>query len=485
MEENKKEDVIRLGDIFRVLWKNIILIAIITAAVFVCGIIYTYVIAKPQYRSSQSFIVAVRDTNTGEIVDGSTPSAFMINTVAGLVKQVDVLLPVAEEHDLSVGTLSGMVSVSYNTSSSSISGIITITVECGDSGLAQTLADEVFASLQNFLTSPSVGGSTSVQDVYGCAVIVTSPASAGTYVSPNKALYLVIFLIAGLVVGCIAVYIKEFCTNRFRNKEDVEFYLGERVIGYFVDDRTKAEKKLAKRSGGREIAEIIEPDMRNYEPYNKLLTNIKYSDVDNPYRVIMVTSSQERELKSSTLANFACCIAYNEHKVLLIDMDMRKPIQQKLFKVSKDKGIVEYVGGSCTKEEIIKHTKYGVDIITAGKRVINPVVIIESSSFKKLLSELSKEYDYILIDTPPMLACSDAATISKLCDGVVFNLAIKDVKKKKAAVAVRALRDVNARIIGINITKAPVNKRDEAYYYYNKYYMHSEPDEGHSGSEIK
>lgn len=472
MEANKNDDVIRLGDIFRVLWKNIILIAIITVAVFVVGIIYTFGIANPQYSSEQSFVVAVRDNSTGGITTG-TPSTTVINTVSGLVTVTNVLEPVATANNLSLNALRDMVTVTSATNN----GIISITVECGDPDQAEKLANAIFASLEDYLER------TSISDYYGCAVVEASPASQAVYTSPNKVLYLAIFLIGGLVVGCIVAYVKEFCSSKFRTRDDIESYLDEKVIGYFIDDKSK-DRNVSKAENERRSVELVKPSVRNYEPYNKLFTNIKYSDVDNPYRVIMFTSSQEKELKSSTLGNLACCLAYNKQNVVVIDMDMRKPIQHKMFKVPKDSGIIEYIDGSCSKDDIIKHTEYGVDVITAGKKVINPIVIIESSGFKKLIAELVKVYDYVLIDTPPALACSDAAAISKLCDGVIFNVAMRDVKKKKAAIALQSLKDVDAKIIGVNVTKAEASRHDDSYYYYSdKYYISAKPNGDGSDGE--
>lgn len=472
MEANKNDDVIRLGDIFRVLWKNIILIAIITVAVFVVGIIYTFGIANPLYSSEQSFVVAVRDNSTGDITTG-TPSTTVINTVSGLVTVTNVLEPVATANNLSLNALRDMVTVTSATNN----GIISITVECGDPDQAEKLANAIFASLEDYLER------TSISDYYGCAVVEASPASQAVYTSPNKVLYLAIFLIGGLVVGCIVAYVKEFCSSKFRTRDDIESYLDEKVIGYFIDDKSK-DRNVSKAENERRSVELVKPSVRNYEPYNKLFTNIKYSDVDNPYRVIMFTSSQEKELKSSTLGNLACCLAYNKQNVVVIDMDMRKPIQHKMFKVPKDSGIIEYIDGSCSKDDIIKHTEYGVDVITAGKKVINPIVIIESSGFKKLIAELVKVYDYVLIDTPPALACSDAAAISKLCDGVIFNVAMRDVKKKKAAIALQSLKDVDAKIIGVNVTKAEASRHDDSYYYYSdKYYISAKPNGDGSDGE--
>ena len=474
MESNQHDDVIRLGDIFRVLWKNIILIAIITAAVFVAGIVYTFGIAQPQYASNATFLVAVNTPSSGdgENVDYSN-SLRLVTTAAKLVTEDNVLRPVAEDNELAVGDLRDMVSVSYDTNSF----LVTVTVECDNSTLSMRLANELVESLIDVSNTDGSG----VDILFKNTISMTSPAVRGTYSSPNRALYLAIFLLGGLVVGCIAVYVKEFCSNKFRNRDDIEGYLGEKVVGYFVDDKTK-DKNVSKAENEARKVELAEPGIRAYEPYNKLLTNIKYSNVDNPYRVIMITSSQEKELKSTTIGNFACCMAYNKLKVVLIDMDMRKPVQHKLFKVSKDKGIIDYIDGTCAEDEVIKHTKYNVDIITAGKKVINPLVIIESSAFKKLLEDLLSKYDYVLIDTPPALACSDAAAISKLCDGVLFNLSMRDVKKKKAAVALQSLRDVNAHVIGVNVTKGLADRHDDSYYYYSDSYYSKAQLEESSGA---
>ena len=122
----------------------------------------------------------------------------------------------------------------------------------------------------------------------------------------------------------------------------------------------------------------------------------------------------------------------------------------------------------------------GAPVVDGAKvvcEVINPLVIIESEGFKKLVGELSSRYDYIIVDTPPVLACSDAAAVSKLCDGVLFNISMADCKKKKAAAAMECLANVGAHIIGVNVTKAVADKRDDYYYYSDSYYA-PEQNEG-------
>ena len=463
MEEKepvREEKSINLGELFQTLWKNKILIAIITVAVFLVGVIYTLAIARPQYRSSAMVLVAVTQQGSsgsgGDNVD-YTNSLKVVNTVARLVREDVVLEPVAKKNKLSTGSLSGMVSVS----SDEKSFIIIISVECGDSELSMVLANDLAEQLCE----------TMEQDGFvdlRAKLTQTSTAKLGTYSSPNKTLYLFIFLIGGLAAGCVVVFILEFCSTKFRHKKDVELVTGRKVLGYFLDDKLLEDKKGEKDpSVSRRHAELLPASLRNYEPYNKLFTNIRYANVDHPYKVIMFTSSQERELKTTIISNFACALAYNAQRVLLIDLDLRKAAVHKTFRISRDRGIVDYVAGTVAKEEIIKHTAQNVDVITAGKSVLNPLAIIESLRLQQLFEEYKQAYDYILIDTPPLLACSDACAISKLCDGVVFNISMRDTTKKRAVQALSTLDAVKANVIGVNVTKAALDKRDnDSYYYY-------------------
>ena len=470
-EQVQQEETIRLGDLLHTLWKNKILIAVITAAVFLVGIVYTYAIAKPQYRSSSMVLVAVTQQSapsTGEFVDYNN-SLKVVNTVARLVQEDVVLDPVADRFDLSPKALSDMIAVS----SDDESFIIIISVECGDSTLSMQLAD---ALAEQLVQTMEQEGFVDLK----AKLTQTSNAKPGEYSSPNKALYLIISLLGGLIVGCVTVFLIEFCSAKFRNKRDVENGLGEKVLGYFIDDKLSDGNRRAKGKV-RPHASLLPAGLRNYEPYNMLFTNIKYANVDDPYKVIMVTSSKECELKTTIVANFACSLAYNAQRVLLIDMDLRKSSVHKLFKISKEQGIVDYVAGTAGRAAIVKHTTENVDVITAGRSVLNPLVIIESQRFRQLLELLRAEYDYILIDTPPLLACSDACAISKVCDGVLFNLSLRDTTKRQAALALSTLHAVSAEIVGINVTKASADKHDtESRYYYYGYHgyygSHSEKE---------
>lgn len=466
MESNNSSQIneqraggITLSDILRVLRKNWILIAIITIVIFIGGAVYTFGIAKPKYKATATIKVEVPLTNETSADVGNSVNASLryVQSVAEHVKHKRVLSAVASRNSniiKSVDALSSETSTSYNTSSIFVQ--ITVTDAKGEN--AVTLVNDIAKEISKY-SKESTDTSVTPDERFLCSIVVSDTAEEGTgfvYAAPNKKLYLIVALLGGLVVALVVVFIKEFASNKFQTPEDVQV-LGYPVLNTLIDDKSK---------NNNNDKSLLEPSVRNFEPYNRLISNIKFANVDNPYKIIMFTSSIMDELKTTVCANFAYTAAHNEKKVIIIDLDTRKPRVHKVFSVEKENGIVEYLSGQITKEELIKKTEQNVDIITVGKDVVNPVTLLESQKLKDLINELKEEYDYVAIDTPPLTACNDAAIISKLADGVVYNVAINQGKKKEVKSAIGQLNDANANIIGINITKANIKDRGGYYYYY-------------------
>ncbi|MGM9969138.1 MAG: polysaccharide biosynthesis tyrosine autokinase [Anaeroplasma sp.] len=443
---DEKNDSITLGDLGRVIWKNIILMGIITISITLIGIIYTFGIVKEKYTSTSTIVVAINTNNINDNVD-YTNSLRVVTTVAELVKQDIILDKAAKDiNDIETSTLRSMVSTNYSTTS--------LLVQIKVTGTNKTKTKEYANAITNALIE--VSNSEDYKFING-AISQTTPAKEGVYSSPNKKLYVLISFVLGAIISCVVVFFKEFLSNKFKTKKDVENILDEKIIGLFYDNKNAKEDNF----------KLLESNVSNFESFNKLLNNIKYSNIENPYKVIMITSSIPDELKSTTLVNLASCMINNKKRVVIIDLDTRKPVVHKFFNVTKEIGLVDYIEGAIKKEELIKHTENGTDVITLGKSIPNPTVIIESKALASLISELKEEYDYVLIDTPPVLACSDAQVISKLCDGVIYNVAMNFVKKNDAKECITSLRNINSNIIGVNITKHPFNKHDSYYYYKN------------------
>lgn len=235
-------------------------------------------------------------------------------------------------------------------------------------------------------------------------------------------------------------------------------------MGLFKKKRKEFERKI-----------IVEENSIRRETYGytRLRDNVLYINADGNHKVIQFASSCAAEGKTTVICNLAVSLGYTEKKVLVIDIDFRRPRVNRLFNLSKDKGIAEYLLGSLTKDQIIKKTEYkNVDIITRGAQIDNPSLVLVSEKFKKLINELREEYDYILFDCAPILQVSDYIHVSSLSDGVIFLVAFASTTKSQVAEAVAELNKNNIPILGTVFTMYDRKKDGNAYYSYYNY-----PDE--------
>lgn len=225
------------------------------------------------------------------------------------------------------------------------------------------------------------------------------------------------------------------------------------------------------RNKRKEVAEdrILIDDLSSLagESYQRLQTNIELANIDKKIKVIGVTSATKSEGKSTTLANLANVYAQKNKKVVILDLDLRRPSVHFYFKKPNEKGIVDYVLDECSKEELIKHSKLGVDFINCGKHTIFPSQIIESEKLAKLIDELKETYDYVLIDCPPILVGTDTILATKFLDGVIlvlrFNYATKDMVNE----CVKQLRNTKVNIIGSVLTN--LSPKECGLYSYEEY----------------
>ena len=203
------------------------------------------------------------------------------------------------------------------------------------------------------------------------------------------------------------------------------------------------------------------------ESYRTLRTNIQYSSFDKEYKVIMVTSSEPGEGKSTTAGNLALCLAQGDKKVILVDFDLRKPSLHKKFKVSNIIGLSDVIIG---KEELVtafhRYNKNLV-ILTSGKIPPNPSEMLSSKTMTVLLEELKNNFDYIILDTPPVQAVTDSQILSTKSDGTIIVVKAERTKKDSVENSINLLKKVNANIIG-TVLNGVDNSRNKYYYYYGE-----------------
>ena len=201
------------------------------------------------------------------------------------------------------------------------------------------------------------------------------------------------------------------------------------------------------------------------ESYRTLRTNIKYSSFDKDMKRILFTSSIPGEGKSTTASNIALAFAQEEKKVIIIDCDLRRSNVHKEFNISNRTGLTNVL---ISKEDINKHiqnyNKY-LDILTAGIVPPNPSEMLSSKAMSDLLDKLDKEYDVIIIDSPPIKAVTDAQILSRIVDGVVLVVRSGFSKKEAVLETKSEIEKVGGKIIGTVLNRAE-GTREKYYYYY-------------------
>lgn len=286
---------------------------------------------------------------------------------------------------------------------------------------AETADPEVSAALCNIISNVTpdflirVVGAGSVEAI-GTAKVNNNP------VSPNFLKMAVIGAFAGMLLAALIILVIDFFDNTVKDKEEIAQKYEKAIIGEipeFIDDKKKKKDSnnydlLLTQKG---IPFTIK------ESYKSMRTNVMFSLSVSEKKVIVVSSANPGEGKSTTAANLAITFSQMEHKVLLIDADMRKPVQHKIFGLKNKKGLSSIIGkmnkfDECVNKNVVK----SLDILTSGTKPANPSELLASEQAAELLNTLSEDYDYIIVDTPPVNIVSDAMGLSNSIAGILMVL---------------------------------------------------------------
>ena len=314
--------------------------------------------------------------------------------------------------------------------------------------------------------------------------IVDYASVSNSPVKPQKMTWLLGGLMLGLFLPVLIILLKEFTNNKINSLQE----LNDReypLLGVFYDhsllrrDKTKELKTSNENSEAPKITDDLV--LYHYgmspvaEAYRGLVSKILYSHPANSIQTILVTSANESEGKTTVVSNMA--IALNEigKRVLIIDCDMRRPNMHRFFSISRGPGIMEYLFEDYSKSDVIKNTFIpGLDILTTGgKQPARPYSVIGNESFRNLILDLKKKYDFILLDTAPFGIVGDIAPLIHLTDGVIVNSKFRSTKGLELDYTIDQLEQNSAKILGLTLSKYnPSKSIDEAEIkglYRNKY----------------
>ncbi len=209
------------------------------------------------------------------------------------------------------------------------------------------------------------------------------------------------------------------------------------------------------------------PKSSTAEAYRTLRTNLGFASMDKPCRSVLFTSTSPRDGKSTVSSNLAVVMAQAGYRVVLIDSDLRKPMQHLIFQIENRRGLTNCLLKEAEVASVLHNGLVdNLYVMPSGPIPPNPAEMLNSASTELILQELLAEYDYVFIDSPPVLAVTDATILSTLVDGVVLIVNSGNTRTDLARKACEQLSKGNARLLGVVLNQVKSDSNDYKYYYY-------------------
>jgi len=289
---------------------------------------------------------------------------------------------------------------------------------------------------------------------------------------PNKTVLVVFAFVGSLVLGLVVVFAIEQLDAGFRSMEQIEQITRFPALGLIPHIRTA-------RNSPPERMVLDDPVSAYAESIRNLFVSLMLSNVDKPPKLVLVSSSMPEEGKSAISLSLARTVALSGRKVVVVDCDLRRPRVHDSLGMPRTPGLVELLAHRASAEDVIrKDNASGLHVISAGEHVSNTTDLVGSEQMKLLLTNLAKSYDLVVMDSPPVLAVTDARILSTYADKTVFVVRWEKTRREAAILGLRQLSAAGASIAGVVLSKVDVKKHagygyaDSGYYYgkYKKYY---------------
>lgn len=302
-------------------------------------------------------------------------------------------------------------------------------------------------------------------------------------IAPRVSMNVLVSLIVALVLGIGLAVLREQLDNTLKTPEDIEQKLHVTFLGLLPevveDDPLRAGGPVRKGAKApRRIKTELAPELLVHErptsgiaeAARSLRTNLMFMNPDEPYRRLLVTSAAPSEGKTTVAVSIAISLAQGGQKVCIVDCDLRRPRLHRIFDRAGDIGLMNAILGEVTVDEIAKPTIVpNLYSVPCGPIPPNSADVVASEKFKNLMDELSRRFDRVVLDSPPVIAVTDSAIVSTIVDGVVFVVRAFKSSAGVCASGLRTLLDVDAPIAGAVLNAVNLNRHEYSYYQYYYY----------------
>lgn len=422
-------------------------------------------LTTPTYQSSiQFFTTTAAGDGANAAYQGSLGAQQKVQSYAELVKSRDIANQVIANSEVDRSTDQVVDATTATADSSTVLLDVTVTDSQPERALqlAQGIGD-VLPEAVNRLETPDGGGPALAK-----LTVVNPPVLASSPVAPQTEQNIAIGIVLGLLVGVGIALLANTLDRRVRSKEQIEAIASASVVGSIP-----FRKKEDKESGAEHVVPFREGHSPAAEAFRRLRTNLEFLNVDNPPRVFVLTSSVSTEGKSETAINLGLALAEAGNRVLLIEADLRRPRVVNYLEMPDKVGLTNILSGQAEFGDVVQETRHeGVDLLACGPLPPNPSELLASDTAHRLLDDLRGKYDYVIVDSPPLLPVTDGALLARITDGALVVVRSHRTTSDQLAQAVDNLAKAEATLLGtVTVANKPAKKGSAEYY--DSYYYSS------------
>lgn len=473
--------------LFKRLWKRklpILLGAVVGAIVFFA---FSWLLITPLYEASVTLYVnnSISRENTGYITQGDLyASTQLVDTYAAIILSDSILENVIQDIglDMEIDDLARILEINAVNDTE----VFTVSARHPSPETAAKIVDSIAMIAPEKITGI----------VKGSSVTIISYARIPADIAfPNYSLMALIGFAVGmcLVAGCMVI--QGMLDTRIRTAADFSRWKYPLIasIPDFMDkkqaDYGYSKKKDRKKDNRKRKVNAVSCILSENTPfavqeaYKTLRTNVLFSSPDHEKKVILISSSMRGEAKSTTSINLAVSFAQNQSKVLLIDCDLRLPAIAKYLGLKRSPGLTDLMLGVKIDKAVLYNLKNGLHVLTAGTIPPNPTEMLGSKKMERFIKQMSEQYDYIIIDTPPLGIMPDAAILSKYATDVILVARQGAAEKNELDTAVKKLELAKAKILGFVFTCVTENNH-RSYKKYDDHYGYSRQESPRNGPEL-
>jgi capsular exopolysaccharide synthesis family protein len=428
----------------------------VTTVVAVLGAVAVTLLTTPLYQASTRLFVSTSSgASMGELYQGNLLSQQRVLSYTDLLMGNTLAQRTIDKLGLDMSAKELQAHVKATAKPDTV--LIDVSVLDESPVRARDIADALsneFVAMARELETPEDGSAPDAR------VVVEQRASIpDAPTTPKTARNIALGLAVGVLLGVGLALLRDRLDNTVKDQQTVEQITGVGLVGSIPLDKERRKVPAISFDGNKSAIA---------EAFRKLRTNLQFLAVDNPPRVIAVTSSLPNEGKSTTAINIALALAEAEHNVLLVDGDMRRAMLGKYLNLVGSVGLSTVLSGGASLSEVLQETRFPrLTVLTSGAIPPNPSELLGSLAAKKVLAEMRAQFDYVIVDSSPLLAVTDAAILATNSDGVLIIARFGQSKRQQLAHAVGNLEDVGASVLGTVFTMTPA--RGNGSYSYSYY----------------